>query len=289
MNVSLFKSSGRGLSLAVLALALIALVVPGPVRAYPPAPAHRIFGLVRDEFGQPFADQGATIVFIATNGIRVAGSITPGLAPGVNYEVYLPMDAGMTRTPYKATALFASTPFRINVLANGVTYLPMEMAGNYALLGKPAGSTRIDLTLGVDANGDGLPDAWQQLLLDMLGAGTKVGPNDSALNDGVSNMSKYLAGVYAFDPTAGFKLAIKPRVGARPVVEFNAVSQHTYTLLSSTNMVDWEVLSFKIPANGAGDGPRKNYFTPGTQTLQIEPQHPDANPGVQHFYKVQVQ
>ena len=39
-------------------------------------------------------------------------------------------------------------------------YLPMEMMISQPI-GQPAGVTRLDLTLGVDSDGDGMPDAWE--------------------------------------------------------------------------------------------------------------------------------
>ena len=289
MKLSLLKSFICRLSRALPVLVLAALAAPRLVYAFPPAPTHRIYGLVRNEYGQPIATPGAFILFTATNGIKVMAPITPGLAPGVNYEVQINMDSQLSRDLYTPTALVDKMPFRISVWMNSVSYLPIEMAGNYSVLGRPAGETRIDLTMGVDANGDGLPDAWQQLLRDMLGAGSLVGPNDSALHDGLSNMSKYLAGLNAWDTNSSFRLAIKPRPGARPVVEFSAVMQHTYTLYSSTNLVDWDVVPFKVPANGPDDPSRNNYFTPANQTLQFEPQHSAPEDSPRHFYKLKVQ
>ena len=289
MKLSLLKSLVRGLRRAIPVLILPALAAPRLAQAYPPTPYHLITGLVRDELGQPISTPGAYILFQATNGVKLMAPIVPGLAPGVNFQVQVTMDSMLFKDLYSPAALQPNMPFRISVWMNSITYLPIEMSGNYARLGPAAGITTIDLTLGVDANGDGLPDAWQQLLRDMLGANTLVGPNDSALNDGISNRAKYLAGVYAWDPKDGFRLAIVPRPGARPVVEFNGVGGHSYTLLSSTNLTDWTVLSFKLPANGPDDSPRSTFFTPGTQKLQFEPQHSPDDSTVHHFYKLQVQ
>lgn len=272
----------------LFAVGVVVLAGLAPARAFPPAPYHRIYGVVRDEYGQPVANAGARIVFTATNGVTVMATIRPGLAPGVNYQVDLPMDAGVTSDRYKPTALKATVAFRIQVQIGGNSYLPMEMAGGYARLGKPATSTRIDLTLGVDADGDGLPDAWQGLLRTMLGEGTKVGPNESALGNGVSNLSMYLAGVYAFDPSGGFRLSILPQEGGRRVVEFGAAAQHTYTLESTTDLVTWTAQPFKIPAKGPSDGVRTQYFAPAGNTLQLEPQHSEAEASVVHVYRLRV-
>jgi len=291
MKLPLFNSFIRGIRRAIPVLILAALAAPRLLYAFPPAPFHRITGLVRDEYGQPVSTFGAYIVFEATNGVKVASAINPGMGPGINYEVQLPMDSMLSGKLYRPTALTPDIPFRITVWMNSVSYLPIEMAASFASLGQPAGLTHIDLTLGVDANGDGLPDAWQNLLVRMLGPGTKVGPQDSALGDGISNLSKYIAGLYAWDTNSSFRLAIVPRAGARPVVEFSAVSQHSYSLLSTTNLVDWTPMPFKVPSdlNTPDDLPRNSYFAPGTQTLQFDPQHSDAESGMAHFYKLQVQ
>lgn len=287
MNV--FPCLRGGLRWLLCVVGGVALFGGTPARAFPPAPYHRIQGLVRDEYGQPVANAGARIVFTSTNGVTVTATIQPGLAPGVNYQVDLPMDAGVSPDRYKPTALRATVAFRIQVQIGGNTYLPMEMAGGYARLGQPAASTRIDLTLGVDADGDGLPDAWQELLRAMLGAGTKVGPNESALGNGVSNLSMYLAGVYAFEPGGGFRLSILPQEGGRRVVEFGAVGQHTYALESTTDLVTWTSQPFTIPANGPSDGVRTRYFAPAGKTLQLEPQHSEAEAAEVHVYRVLVQ
>ena len=43
------------------------------------------------------------------------------------------------------------------------------MRGDYSALGRPGESTRIDLTLGEDRDGDGLPDAWERTLITASG------------------------------------------------------------------------------------------------------------------------
>ncbi len=42
------------------------------------------------------------------------------------------------------------------------------MVGSFADLGKLGGTTILDLTLGVDRDGDGIPDSWEEALLNAL-------------------------------------------------------------------------------------------------------------------------
>src|SRR5712671_2370542 len=213
--------------LSVSVLAGFCFLFCFPATAFPPSPNHVIYGLVRDEYGLPLSVGNAQIIFEPTNGVQITGTIVPNLEPGVNYRLNLPMDSGIAPDLYKITALRPFVQFRIRVKIGNVTYLPMEMAANYATLGQPAQSTRIDLTLGVDANNDGLPDAWQQLLILLLGPGAKTGPNDDADGDGISNMNEYLAGTYAFLPESGFRLNLVPTGSGPPLLEFMVVGAHT--------------------------------------------------------------
>jgi len=149
-------------SLAALAAGLLSL--PWVSQAFPPAPSHVIYGQVRDEFGLPLTLADAQIIFTVestnvANRTEITGIITPDLESDVNYRLNLPMDSLTKPDLYKPTALMPAAPFRLRVKIGNSTYLPMEMAANFANLGKPAQTTRIDLTLGVDANNDGLPDA----------------------------------------------------------------------------------------------------------------------------------
>jgi hypothetical protein len=271
----------------VLSLPLLCL-------AFPPAPYHVIFGQVRDEYGLPLTLANAQIIFSvestnSANRIEISGVITPNLEPGVNYRLNLPMDSLTRSDLYKPTALMPAAPFRLRVKIGNTTYLPMEMNANFANLGKPAGITRIDLTLGVDANNDGLPDAWQQLLRDILGPGALIGPNEDADGDGISNLNEYLAGTYAFDPSDGFRLNILPGSGGTALLEFMVVSPRTYTLLGSTNLVTWAPLQFRIPADGP-TAPTLPYFqATDIRKLQVQPVFPPGPAPSKYFFKARVQ
>jgi hypothetical protein len=54
------------------------------------------------------------------------------------------------------------------VVTGATTNLPIQMTGNLALLGLPGQRTRLDITLGVNANGNGIPDAWEHAFLAAL-------------------------------------------------------------------------------------------------------------------------
>lgn len=267
------------------------LLLPALSRAFPPSPPHVIYGMVRDEMGVPLNLPSAQIILEATNGVQIVGPLVQEADPSVNYRLTIPIDAGISPDLYKPTALRPLVGFRIKVKVGQTEYLPMQMAGDYANLGKPAQSTRIDLTLGEDSDHDGLPDAWERLLIAMLGGNLSLAdirPGDDADGDGISNLDEYLAGTYAFDPSEGFRLALVGGTTAAPLLEFLAISGRTYTLQSSTNLSAWTTLQFRIPAQGAGAPLMPRYRATDVRRLQVEPSLPPGAPASAFFFRAQV-
>lgn len=261
-------------------------------RAFPPAPHHRLYGMVRDAFGEPLKLQNATIVFESTNGVQVLADVVPGLAPGINYSLNLAMDSGIAPDTYKPTALQPTLPFRVRVKIGETTYLPIEMVGDYAHLGQPAASTRIDLTLGVDSDNDGLPDDWERLLISQLGLGhgtlADIRPGDDSDGDGISNLDEYRAGTFAFDPAGGFRLNLVTRAGGAPLLEFMTIQPRTYTVYASTDLQTWTPLPFRLPAEGPSAEARLNYTAPDVRVVQVEPVVAEDTPVALSFFKVEV-
>ncbi len=268
----------------------IAWMAPAPVQAFPPAPHHHIFGMVRNEYGEPLNVPDARIIFEAANGVQISESIVLGIEPGLNYGLDVSMDSGIASDIYKPTALQPTLPFRIRVRIGQTVYLPIEMVGDYAHLGEPAESTRIDLTLGVDADNDGLPDDWERLLIGQLGGGTleDIRPGDDSDGDGISNLDEYLAGTFAFDPEGGFRLAMVPRASAPPLLEFTVIKPRTYTVLASTDSTTWSPVHFRIPDEGPAGSTHSHYVASDVRILRVEPVDPRANPTASRFFKVQV-
>jgi len=284
------KNSFR-LSVWLSSAALAGLFLsPASLRAFPPSPPHVIYGMVRNEMGQPIALANSQIILTTTNGVQITGSLATNPDPSVNYRLTIPLDAGISADLYKPTALRPLVGFRIQVKIGQTVYLPMQMTGNFLNLGKPAQSTRLDLTLGEDSDGDGLPDAWERLLLSMLGGGTlaDIRPGDDSDGDGISNLDEYLAGTYAFDPTDGFRLALVGGTTAAPLLEFLAITGRTYTLQSSTNLTTWTPVQFRIPAVGAGAPLQPSYRATDVRLLQVEPALPPGVPATSYFFKAQV-
>ena len=158
---------------------------------------------------------------------------------------------------HKPTALKASFPFRLRVKIGQTTYLPIEMALSSPRIGQPAQSTRLDLTLGEDSDGDGLPDAWERALIAALGGNltlADIRPNDDSDGDGISNLQEYLSGTYAFDPTEGFSLELVGFTGSGNLLELLAIRGRTYTIETSSDLRRWSPVQFRVTAEHAIGG-----------------------------------
>ncbi len=241
-----------------------ALMVAQPLLAFPPAPHHEVFGVVRDEQGN-LVNAAKAAVLLEVGGSMVAETtISSGLGLGVNYRLTIPLDAGVTADKYKPTAMLPTVPFRLRVKIGNVSYLPIEMTGASTLVTKPGGSSRVDLTLGEDSDGDGIPDAWERNLIGATGGGrtlADINPGDDADGDGLSNLQEYLAGTYAFDPEDGFALAIRSVNSGRSTLEFTAIRGRSYTIQASADMQTWTTVPFRLSTDNASSADREVYVS----------------------------
>lgn len=270
--------SGNGRWL-LLGLLLGVASLDRPACAYPPAPFHLFYGMLRDEYGTPINITAAEVILETSSGVRVKTTVNPGIETAANYRLEVPMDSGLMAAPYQPTALRPFVPFRIKVRIAGTTYLPIEMVGDYTNLGQPGQRTRLNLTLGEDSDGDGLPDAWERLINPDL---TKVTPTADAGN-GLNYLQTYYAGTYAVDPKNGFALNILGFTNGKPLLEFLAVNGRTYTLLGSRDLKTWKPVAFRIPAEGASAPARGSFLTDSVKAVQLEVANPDAEPPPTYF------
>lgn len=234
-------------------LALFTFVALGGMPAlmgFPPAPFHTVFGLVRDESGRTLRVEGAQVVFYrgATEVFRQ--TIRASTLPDQNYQLRLRMDMQRPGTVrYSDLANDPGSAFTLGVVLNNVVYRPIEMSTAPAI-GRPGERVRLDLTLGVDADGDGLPDAWEQSQL--FAGGNPPGPDGWDLSlidrdgdfdgDGVSNFQEYLAGTYATDATDYLAIEAVGLGERHAQLRFFAVAGKTYSLEASPDLQAWSAV-----------------------------------------------
>lgn len=238
--------------LTVLAVIHCGLTAAG--FAFPPAPYFTVYGDVRDRYGL-LIPSGSAEVVLYRGGVEVLRTPVAGaVATDYNYQLRVKFDMLLElSTAYNSKALSAGTVFTLAVEDGGQKFYPIEMARPPAV-GTPAERRRLNLTLGVDSDGDGLPDAWEQAQL--YQAGIPQGPNGWDLSlitkdgdfdkDGVGNYVEYLAGTYAADASSTLDLKIREKLPTAARLEFYAIYGKSYTLQSSPDLKTWTTVNFSL-------------------------------------------
>jgi hypothetical protein len=274
----------------ILLFGVALLCASGTALAFPPAPNHTLYGVVRDEMGDPVMLTNAVVTFETTAGIKIVSYVNPNLGDGINYRLRIPMDAGVTSDNYKTNAQRASALFRVTVAIGSTTFVPIQMQGSMAQLGKPAGMTRLDLTFGKDSTGDGIPDAWKQMILEMSG-GLYTNINQIHADGRFPGHSMtfrqcYIAGTYPWDPNDVFSLRTVGNKDGIYTLEFNAIKGRTYTIMGSSNLKEWTPITFRLNEEGANGSLRGSYQAGDSRTLQIDVPPQGTAPTVLFFNAV---
>jgi hypothetical protein len=273
-----------------LATLSTALGAAASLQAYPPAPHHVIEGVIRDPYGHPLSSTSARVLFETTTGRILETRLRPHMGQGLNYRLTLPMDAGITPELYRPTALQPLVPFRIQVRIGATTYLPLEMRANFARLGQPAQRTRLDLNLGEDTDGDGLPDAWEYALIQQLGGQLTlrdIRPEDDLDGDGLSNLQEYLAGTYAYDRNHALYLDLVEVQPGQAILEFTVVTGRTYQILMGEDLRGWSPVPFRIVGSPAV--PMLEYRATDIRRLRVQVDvPPSTDPTPPRFFRLKV-
>lgn len=246
----------------------------------PPASFHALYGTVRDNNGEPLTNASDARIFLLSGGSVIARSIIDTtVEPGTNYHLRVPMDSGTTDRLYQPTATQPALPYTVSVTIGDNTFVPIEVQGGDKTIGDASDRTRLDLTLGIDSDNDGLPDAWELAVVnadrsDNINGIADVLPGGDIDGDGLTNLQEYIAGTYAFDPLDGFNIE---RVDKTPTVahlQFLSIRNRTYHFKSSTDGVTWETHPFSQQPSAAE--PRSHHLA--DQVTTIDAYLPLADP-----------
>lgn len=228
-------------------LLLSVLGLTNRAAAFPPAPTFTVHGIARDSYGWALktADQGTVV--IKRNGVVIAEApISETARAGENFRALLPMDTNPA-DPYRTGAQTTGTLFAIEVRFPNTTMPVASLKASQRTVGQPAGQLFIDFTIGVDSDGDGIPDAWEWWQLGEAG----IEPGDPRWSlatlgtgdfdhDGTSDYIEYLAGTFAFLNSDTLRLKI---TGLQPdgsaVLSAFVVVDKTYRVELSEDLKVW--------------------------------------------------
>lgn len=284
-------SQGPASPLKAATAAALSLVLGFPfAEAFPPTPHHEVRGMVRDEQGNALVAPNATVVLETGGAVLSTTPVRTTPTADGNYRMVIPMDSGSRETAYSPKAMFPAVPFRLKVRIGAQTFLPIQMSGTATLMSRPAGRASLDLTLGLDSDGDGLPDAWERTLLAALrkkGTLADIRPDGDDDRDGITNLNEYLAGTYAFDPKDGFAVEMKAMEQGLPVLEFLAIQGRTYSVEGSADLKDWKRTTFALSGEKAGAEVRETYSAAEVAPTRVRVAPPSVGEGYR-FFRVMV-
>ena len=272
---------------------LVSVVVP--LQAFPPAPYYTLYGTVRDQVGQALTTEGAEIILLKGGAEIGRAPISPTVQVGQNYELRIRIDQNRSGTTfYSDKAVAAQGLFSLVVQINGALFYPIEVTGNL-VAGKGSERVRLDLNLGEDLDGDGLPDTWEQWQLYQAGYLPDENGNwDLTLitrdgdfdGDGSSNLLEYIAGTFAGDATEKFALVIKEKLAETVSFEFFQVTGKVYTLESSTDAKTWNRIPFSVSAYTTPATGEMTYVA--TQSGIVPAFAPPTTGATKEFYRLSV-
>lgn len=215
--------------------------------AFPPAPFKTIHGMVRDEYGNALKLDGVTVVFSQEGNQVLQAPVAPSSLLNQNYQIRLRMDMRRPGTvAYNDLAQNPGQQFTLAVRINDILYQPIEMS-TPPTVGQPGERTRLNLTLGADSNGDGIPDAWQ--ISQLYAAGIMPDENGWRFDmldrdgdfdgDGISNYAEYIAGTYATDGNDYLALNLVEKQPSSVKLSFYSIIGKTYSLEASSDLKTW--------------------------------------------------
>lgn len=261
------------------------------VQAFPPAPGMVVKGIVRDEYGWVLRDEGAEVVF-RQGAIEIARApIVNDINFGFNYTVQLPTDSGVTPEPYRPGALVVSSNYSVEIHVANAIYLPIETLSGALPIPESGSTVSLDLTLGTDSDGDGLPDDWELWQLQVAG----LYPGDANYNlnqlgapgnydgDAFSDYQEYLTGTLASINFSHIKFDLVSARGPNPAeFDYYAVRDKAFQVESSDDGENWTVVPVSLDVPLAAGTSAWTAEVTGTKQLFIPKEGP------RQFYRLRI-
>jgi len=265
------KSNRPSFVLLILILLLISLPsAPGSTLR----PSMIVYGTIRDSYGLRLTPDSATVgAFLGTN--ETARTTIRPQPASANYRFDVNITDPLTASSGEIIP-GATAAIRVRI---GTILQPT--IGNNTFIAQGNGATaNINLVLGVDSDGDGLPDDWERLMIANSGGQvsslTQIGPGRDLDGDGVPDDQEFWNGTFAFLPDDLLRMSSLTRLAnGRLSFSFLPINGAIYSVEFSPSLdaPAWSLCPISTTESGqlvAGT------VTGGTQwiTLFVEPSPP---------------
>lgn len=223
-------------------------------RAFPPSPYYTLYGMIRDQVGQTVTAENAVLLLLKNDQEVDRAPVLTGTRIDENYELRMRVDMMRPGTViYDQTAIGSSSVYSLAVLMDGQRYYPIETNGTLTA-GKGGERVRLDLNLGIDSDGDGIPDIWEEWQLFQAGYSPNgsgqwpinlISRNGDLDKDGVSDWLEYIAGTFAGDATDKLSMLVKERLTTQVKLEMYVIAGKFYRIERSTDLITWSPVAIR--------------------------------------------
>jgi hypothetical protein len=241
---------------------LILMVVSVQAAIVVPLPPFTVYGKVRNWNGRAFSGSDAATVIVKVKGVEVSRCNTQsGSYPALNYRVQIPM-----ANSKMAGRGEVGDPITFEVYYDGQVHA-VAAGKTVPTVVKPAGTLCCDLIVGTDADGDGLPDEYKELLRYYYAeAGLEssledIKPGDDFDGDGFTNLQEFQAGTSPVDKADFLKINDFSMLNNGTLaLSFLSSPGRTYTLPTKKHASsnEWSTAAFAMTTN---EPPAQTFFT----------------------------
>jgi len=258
----------------VRTLLLALLLAAGAASAGTMRPSVIVYGEVRDAFGIRLNSGEYVSACLGTNEVaRTAVGVYPdGSNYRINLDVFDPATAGPGQVqPGDAVQI------RVNI---GGAFRPTIGTNTFAAPGNGA-PVKISLLVGADSDGDGLPDAWELMVIANSGGKVtnlnQVGPGRDLDGDGMNDDQEFWYGSFAFLAGDELRAADLDLVGGRLAFKFLTVLDTPYRVETSPKVTVPAWTNCPIALTPAGPAAEGSFLGNGDYMTVYIP--PSGNPG----------
>jgi hypothetical protein len=201
----------------------------------------------------------------------LGSSSAQGPVDDVAVSAYLAAYAGSGNVLSEVDVSVPLTPVPAASFDPLVRVMRLSASGSYVFTAEDEAGIGIFSLGATDQDTDGMPDAWEQQIVDAnLGDSitsiADVLPGDDYDGDGLNNMEEFIAGTLPTDSGSVFAISTTAAAGSQYVLRWYSVSGKHYSVHKSTNLMS----GFDALASGiVGEAPINSYTDTVTNASTI--------------------